>query len=134
MSDGLITRGYYSDEIVADPLSAPTISNLTPSELTPGTPGAFSATYSIARFTPIEFDLTDIASGAQISIVAKFANRNETYVVLHQDGSWRWPFDAHSTIGVLSSEPVHVSILPRDGWPPVPFEFHVAAVAPAVEP
>lgn len=115
------------------PLTAPVISNLSPTRATAGTAGAFSADYSTARATPIEFDLTSIVPNANITISFKRADRDETYVALGHDGEWRWPFDTESTIGDLSSEPVHVSMLPRGGWPPVAIDFQVAAVKRAVE-
>jgi hypothetical protein len=124
--------GYFGGD--ASPLQAPTISNITPVRATPGAPGAFSTNYSVARATPIEWDLTNIVPGAGITITVKLGNRDETYTALGHDGEWLWPFDVDSSIGDLSSEPVHVSLLPRDGWPPVPVDIKCAAVAPAVEP
>jgi len=110
------------------------IANITPARAAAGTPGAFSLDYSVARTTPIEFDLTGIDTGAQISITMKRADRDETYAILGLDGVWRWPFDAHSTIGDLAVEPVHVSLLPRDGWPPVALDFQVAQARKAPDP
>lgn len=125
--------------VLGGALSAPIISNITPTKgAQAGVPGAFSSSYSVARFTPIEFDLTNIVPGAGITIAIKFEHRDETYTILDttadSERQWKWPFDAHSSIGDLSAEPVHVSLLPRDGWPPVPWEIKVAAVQPAVEP
>lgn len=132
---GLATFGYLGDAGVAGgPLGAPTLSNFTPDmDLQPGEPGAFSANYSVARFTPVEFDITDIVAGAGITISIKFDHRDETYTILSHDGVWLWPFDTESSMGGLAAEPVHVVLLPRDGWPPVPWEIKVAAVKPAVE-
>jgi hypothetical protein len=135
MTVGLATRGYIGGSGGSDgPLTPPTIDNITPAhDVAAGTPGAFDVNYSIARNTPVQFDLTNIVAGAGVTISVKFQHRNETYVALDHEGTWQWPFDAFSTIGDLGLEPVHVSLLPRDGWPPVPFAIKVAAVKPAVE-
>lgn len=136
---GLITRGYVAG--VGPPgtggIASPTISNITPSEdIEPGEPGAFSASFKVARLTPIEFDLTNIPAGADITISVKYEDRNETYTALAPGtgGVFTWPFDvqADNEIGLLSSEPVHVRMLPRGGWPPTVVSFVVAASAIAV--
>lgn len=117
-------------------LTPPTISNITPNGAVPGEPGAFTVIYSRARLTPITFDLTDIAAGSKITITVKFGNRSETYVALDADGQWRWPFDLepNNSIGALGVEPVHVTLLPRGGWPSTSVTFQVAAVKAAIEP
>jgi hypothetical protein len=54
-------------------LDPPLISNITPAdEIEPGEPGAFSVDYSTARYTPIEFDVTNVAPGAGLTIWVKF--------------------------------------------------------------
>jgi hypothetical protein len=121
------------DECVAGgALAAPIVSNLTPA--------TFPSSYSIARFTKVEFDLTNIVPGAGITLAIKFAHRDETYTILDTTDPdpakrWKWPFDSSdNTIGDLTAEPVHVSLLPRDGWPPVPWSLVPAAVKRAVTP
>jgi hypothetical protein len=129
--------GGYFGSASSGALAAPVISNVTPAlGADPGAAGAFSADYSTARNTPVEFDLTGIVPGAGITISIKLANRDETYTALAHDGTWLWPFDIQpaNSIGDLSVEPVHVTLLPRDGWPPVPVSIQVAAVKPAVGP
>ena len=125
--------GRYFGEIPGGgSLFAPVLSNFVPAhDVTPGAPGAFSAVFSYARLTPIEFDITNIAVGAKISIAVKFGDRDETYVALDAAGNWRWPFDitgpGKNTIGELLSEPVHVTLLPRGGWRKGNAEIVVAA-------
>lgn len=133
MSIGLATRGYFALVTGGSALETPTITNVTPARAEPGEAGAFSLSYSDARNTPIEFDVSDIAAGAGVTISVKFGTRDETYVALAHDGTWLWPFDVDSSIGELASEPVHVSLLPRDGWPPTSVDIKVAAVKAAVE-
>lgn len=115
-----------------------TIENVTPTpDVMPGVAGALSANFSTARNTPLQFDLSGIQTGYEPAITIKFANRSETYVVrgLDKDGeySFAWPFDAHSTIGDVQIDPVHISILPRDGWPPCAWTLNVGVEKPAVE-
>lgn len=129
-------RGGFDDGFVlgassggsAAAAGAPTLSNITPDPLeSPGDPGAFSVDFRVARRTPISFDV-DGNGGAQIAINMSFADRNEVYVVLDFDGSFRWPFDVPSdnTIGDLDAEPVHVTLMPRGGWPPTVVRMQVA--------
>jgi hypothetical protein len=97
------------------------VSNITPADgVQPGAAGGFSADFSTARRTPLQFDITGIPSGAQIMILCKFSDRDETYVALDADGNWQWPFDVvgpdDNQIGSLTSEPVAVQILPRGGF------------------
>lgn len=131
MSIALATRGYLTPPSSGGgSVSAPVLSNITPDvDEAPGQPGAFSSAFKLARLTPIEFDITNIAPGAQIAITVHYEDRNETYVALDVRGVWRWPFDVSgdNTIGDLTSEPVHVSMLPRGGWPPTVVSFEVAA-------
>lgn len=116
--------------------SAPTVTNIEPTPDTePGEAGAFSIDFRVARLTPIEFDLTNIPAGARIGISIKWANRNETYLALDFDssateGDFVWPFDVQpsNSIGPLASEPVHVTLLPRGGWPPGVVTIKTAAV------
>lgn len=135
MSTGLATDGMYSGggNGISTP---PTVSNITPNiAAVPGTPGAFSAVFSVARVTPIEFDLTGIPNGCQILITMKYEHQLETYTILDFDGAFQWPFDvvgpSDNQIGVLSAEPVHVHLLPRGGWPAGVLTLKVAAGARA---
>lgn len=120
-------------------IDAPVISNIYPAEdIDPGGSNSFSVDYSEARYTPIEFDLTNLAPGADVMISIKFENRDETYTALDTSEAnpafrWKWPFDASSSISNLAEEPIHVVILPRDGWPPTPFTMTVGAIRRAVE-
>lgn len=109
------------------------LSNITPDPFEPpGSPGAFSIDFRVARLQPISFDVAG-GNGAQISIEVSFGDRNETYVALDFDGVFRWPFDVPSqnTIGDLSSDPVHVTLLPRGGWPPTMIRMRVAIALPS---
>lgn len=112
------------------PILTPVLSNITPAPLPaqPGDAGAFSVDFRVARLTPIEFDVTQVASGANIAIIVLFGDRNESYTALDADGVWRWPWDvaADNVIGAVSLEPVHVRMLPRGGWPPTIVRFQVA--------
>jgi hypothetical protein len=97
-------------------------------------PGAFSSSYPIARNTPIVLDV-DAPAGYGIVVIAKFANRSETYTILDTtdaDEPWKWPFDANSSID-LDATPARVSLLPRDGWPPTPLSLRVFGAKKAVE-
>lgn len=129
----LSSRGYLGGS--GGGAGAPTISDITPidGEVTPGEPGAFSASFRVARRTPITFHLSNI-TGGEISITIKYANRNETYVARDVEGSWVWPFDVQSdnTFDDLGGGEADVSMLPRGGWPPCVVEFKVAASAMAV--
>ncbi len=112
----------------------PTISNVSPdANAAPGSVGAFSASFSVARVTPITFQLTGVPTGCEIAITVKFSSRDEVFTALDFNGTFVWPFDVQpdNSIGDLTVEPVDVSILPRDGWPPGSFTFEVAAVAKA---
>lgn len=132
MSLQLVTSGHFvSQEGLG---SAPVLSNITPHEDTvPGAPGGFSSAYSIARVTPISFDITGIPAGTSITMTAKLAGQQATYQVLNADGLFLWPFDdGNSTIGG-PSEPVHVVLLPRGGWPPGTSDIEVAASFAATE-
>lgn len=138
MSLGLASRGYYGTRSGGGggAISAPVISNITPAEETEaGEPGAFSATFKIARLTPIEFDITSIPTGADITISVQYDDRNEMYTALPSgtDGAFTWPFDVQedNEIGLISSEPVHVRMLPRGGWPPARIRIVVAAARKA---
>lgn len=127
---GLATRGYLGGG--GGSVTAPTIDNVTPAEeLEPGEPGAFSLSFKTARLTPIEFDISDIPDGADVTISVKYADRNETYTALvaGTGGVFTWPFDvqADNAIGAIASEPVHVKMLPRGGWPNTRVAFTVAA-------
>lgn len=112
------------------PILTPVLSSITPAPLPaqPGDAGAFSVDFRVARLTPIEFDVTQVASGANIAIIVLFGDRNESYTALDADGVWRWPWDvaADNVIGVTTLEPVHVRMLPRGGWPPTIVRFQVA--------
>lgn len=137
MSDALSTRGYVADASAILGAGAPTISNVTPSEeLEPGEPGAFSLSFRAARLTPIEFDIENIPTNADITISVKYDDRNETYSALLPGalGVFTWPFDvqADNEIGPLLSEPVHVRMLPRGGWPNTRVRFTVAASKKAI--
>lgn len=117
----------------------PAVSNLTPvAAAIAGSPGAFSSSYSIARYTPITFDLNGLPSGFQPVFSIKFANRSETYVIRGRDAlgvyNFLWPFDASSSIGSLAANPIHVSILPRDGWPPTPWTLQIGMEKAATVP
>lgn len=129
---GLATRGYYGG---AGGTNAPTISDISPidGEVTPGEPGAFSASFSTARRTPITFHLANV-TGGEIAITIKYANRLETYVARDVEGAWVWPFDveADNTMSEVVDGECDVSMLPRGGWPPCVVEFKVAAAAMAV--
>jgi hypothetical protein len=140
MSIALATRGYIAPTGGGGgggptPLSTPEITNITPTaEIVAGAPGAFSATFRTARLTPIEFDISSLASGARVTIAVAYADRNEKYVALEADssttvGEWAWPFDIEpdNSIGDLASEPIHVTLLPRGGWPATTVEIKVAA-------
>lgn len=142
MSIGLATRGYIAQGAGGGALGTPIISNVTPEiNAVPGSSGAFSATFRTARVTPIEFDITNIPSGARITISVHYENRNETLVALDFDSSvvdadWVWPFDVEpdNSIGDLLAEPVHVTMLPRGGWPPTTITIKVAACKISVVP
>jgi len=115
-------------------IQAPTVSNLTPSEnVEAGAVGGFSAIFSVARLTPIEFDIEDISFGGEITISVRYENRNESYVARNAEGVWVWPFDIEpdNSIGDLESEPVHVTLLPRGGWPPTRIGLMVAVAKKA---
>lgn len=134
-TEGMIGGGGGGNGIT----TPPAISNISPSgNLIPGSPGAFAASFSTAKITPLTFQLTGIPSGCQISITVKFANRDEKFTALDFTGAWCWPFDvvgpSDNNIGALSSEPVSVQLLPRGGWPPGAFIFEVAAAAKASTP
>lgn len=101
-------------------VGGPTFANLTPNTLAPGQAGAFDSSYPTAKLTPIAFDLYGFPGEAVITV--KFSNRAETYVARGADENgnmvWLWPFDtAGSTIGAQGTEPRHVTLLPRGGWP-----------------
>lgn len=132
MSLAITTSGHFVSAL--ESAGAPVLSNFTPSEdVEPGQPGGFSTSYSIARVTPIEFDITGIG-GFGITIVVKLAGQLATFTALNFDGEWLWPFDdGNSSIGVLSSEPVHVVLLPRGGWPPGISDVEVASFTKATE-
>jgi hypothetical protein len=129
---GLATRGYYGG---GSGFAAPQISDISPidGQITPGEPGAFSASFSTARRTPITFHLAQV-TGGEITITIKYADRNETYVARDMEGSWVWPFDVQSdnTISEIVAGECDVSMLPRGGWPPCVVEFKVGAAAMAV--
>lgn len=126
--------GYEAPVVVLDPLE---ISNITPidGEITPGEPGAFSASFRTARLTPITFDVSNIPDGYELTIAVKYENRNETYVARDAEGSWQWPFDveANNTMADVVSNDSSVSMLPRGGWPPTRVEFKVSASIMAVQ-
>jgi hypothetical protein len=133
-TEGMISAGGGNG--VSTP---PAISNISPSgNLLPGQPGAFSASFSTARTTPLTFNITGIPSGCQISITVKFANRDEKFTALDFAGAWCWPFDvvgpSDNQIGALTPEPVSARLLPRGGWPPGQFIVEVAAAAKATTP
>ena len=133
MSLALNTSGHFVSSL--DSGGAPVLSNITPAEeTTPGAPGGFSSSFSIARVTPIEFDITGIPAGQGITIAVKLAGQMGTYHALDFDGEWLWPFDdGNSTIGDLGTEPVHVALLPRGGWPPGTNEVETASFTKATE-
>lgn len=130
---GLATRGYFGG---GAGFAAPVISDISPidGEITPGEPGAFSASFRTARRTPITFHLAQI-TGGEIAITIKYSNRLETYVARDVEGSWVWPFDveADNTMSDIVDGECDVSMLPRGGWPPCVVEFKVAASAMAVQ-
>ncbi len=129
MSVGLATRGYIGGGGGGGTAAAPTLSNFSPDiSATPGDPGAFSASFRIARLTPIEFDIGGL-EGNDVTISVAFADRNERYVALDVDGVWSWPFDVEpdNSIGDITVDPAHVTLLPRGGWPPCALEIKVAA-------
>jgi hypothetical protein len=133
VSLAISTSGHFVSS--GSSATALVISNVTPSEdVQPGQPGGFPATYATARLTPIEFDMSGIPSGQLVTITAKFPNQQATYAVVDFDGNFLWPFDdGRSTIGALGVEPVHVSLLPRDGWPPGVTDIEVASFIKATE-
>jgi hypothetical protein len=109
--------------------------NFVPSEsVTPGSAGGFSMSFKTARITPIEFDLTGVDPTKAVMITVAYANRNEAYTAREADNVMRWPFDVEpdNSIGDLSSEPVHVTMLPRGGWPPCDVEIKVSQGSMAV--
>lgn len=122
--------------VVSAVAGTPTISNISPIDgnITPGEPGAFSATFSTARRTPITFDLAGISSGSAVTISAKYANRNETYTLRDVEGSFVWPCDvqADNTFTVTGEGTASVSLLPRGGWPATTVELKVAVALRAV--
>lgn len=119
-------------------ITPPTISNISPGgNLTPGQPGAFSATFSEAKITPLTFQLSGLPSGCTVGITIKFENQDQKLVVLDFAAGWCWPFDINdpdnNNIGSLLTDPVAVQLLPRGGWPPGVFFFEVAALAKATD-
>jgi hypothetical protein len=129
-----------SFELGMPPVPGPlTISDIEPidGEITPGEPGAFSATFKTARLTPITFHLSNIGARA-IAIAVKFEHYNETFVCRDAEGTFVWPFDVQSQNTFVYTDPdeeeeADVSILPRGGWPRGRVEFKVAAAIMAEE-
>lgn len=94
---------------------------------------AFTVDFPTASMTPISFDLIHIpqVTNVKISVQVKMQARDETLIALDFDQTWRWPFDIlgpnNNSIGPLTPEPVHVTLLPRAGWPPGAVEVKIAA-------
>jgi hypothetical protein len=113
---GLVTRGLIGGS--ATDATPPVISNLTPSSgVEPGAPGGFSASYAVAKFTPIEFDLTDTAPGiGTFEVWCQFPDTDDVLLV-HDGTNYRGRFAARSTIEAITNG-YHLAVLPASGWPP----------------
>lgn len=79
---------------------------------TPGTPGAFSADWKVARETPIVIEIT----GTVYELVAVQYPGQLDETVVYRDGAFRGSYAARSTETAISGG-IRLSILPSGGWP-----------------
>jgi hypothetical protein len=123
----LVTRGMIGGS--SSDSTDPVISNMTPTPgVAPGDPGGFSADYATAKWTPIEFDLTDVMPGlATFSIWCELPGEDDVLLV-HDGANFRGRWAARSSIVAIANG-YHLSVLPSRGWPPgeIP-DFTVRAV------
>lgn len=128
MTLALVTRGVLGGGSVADSTD-PSIENMTPTPgVAPGEPGGFPADYATAKFTPIEFDLVDVAPGLATFVIWCQFPLEDDAIVVHDGVSFRGQWSARSTIEAIANG-YHLSVLPSSGWPPgeIP-DFTVRAV------
>jgi hypothetical protein len=107
----------------------PVISNMTPTPgVDPGDPGGFPASYAEAKWTPIEFDLTDVTPGlATFTVWCQFPGDDDV-ILVHDGANYRGRFAARSEINAIANG-YHLSVLPSSGWiPGVIPDFTVRAV------
>lgn len=114
----------WFDEYIEDNLAAgsgdttpPTITVVSPTPSTaPGSVGAFSADWAIARVTPIVIDIVDTTPGNRYQcIVCRYAGADDE-IVVYRRGSFRGQFAGLSTETAIANGK-RLSILPRNGWP-----------------
>lgn len=126
----LATRGYVAGGGVSD-IDDPVDTGISPDSGEPaGSPGAFSATYSVAQVTPIIRDITDAIAGVayvKISMSyspAQFVGRQEVV-----DGfAFVAGFTLASTVTPIAGG-YRFSILPDGGWPAgVNVSLHISVV------
>lgn len=126
----LATRGYIGGSGVSDAVD-PVDTEISPdSGEAPGSPGAFSADYSVANVTPIIREITDATAGIGAIYIsasyspALFVGRQEVFRFDSFVSGW--------TVG-SSVTPIangyRLSILPNGGWPSgVNVSLHIQAV------
>lgn len=119
-------RGGASQQIATNGITMPpTIINVLPA--------VFDVTFETAHLEALSFDISGMPSGCTVAIAVKLATRDETLTALDFGAAWCWPFDVQpdNSIGALNTSPVHVTLLPRGGWPPGTHSIQVMAGAKA---
>lgn len=122
-----LVTGSQPDLVVADivtpptgDLVEPTITNIIPTpSVAAGAVGGFSANPQIARWTPVQADITDNIALGIIELLIKFAAVDDDttdWIEVYGSGVFQGQFATHSTQLAITNG-VRVFMLPAEGWP-----------------